>query len=101
MGVTFHFSNKTEEFWYTEKDIIILFVIYDGYLKFLSLRRFRLLPLWDEVKIIDRQEHWRKICLKRKSAYGGLQWPVEQYRDGYDMGNNIQKSLMKKKCNMS
>ena len=57
------------------------------------------LPLWDEVKIIDRKEHWRIRHLKRSSAYVGLQKYVKQnkYRSKYDLGINNQKCLIKKK----
>ena len=40
------------------------------------------LPLWDEVKIIDWEEHWR---IRRINEWAHM-WPVEltKYRDEYD-----------------
>ena len=48
-------------------------------------------PIGDEVKIIDREEHWRIRCFKESPHMLG--WPIEQtkYRDEYNMGTNNQK----------
>ena len=50
------------------------------------------LPLWDEVKIIDREDHWRIRCLKEAAHMLGYRDLLSRpSRDKYDMGANNQK----------
>ena len=56
------------------------------------------LPRWDEVKIIDREEHWKIRGFKGSNTYAGLQLTVvwTKYREKYDLGTINQKGSMKK-----
>ena len=53
------------------------------------------LPLLDDIRIIDREEHWRIRHLKE--AVHMLGWPRIEIND---IGTNNQKGLIKN-CNMS
>ena len=38
----------------------------------INIQKGNHLPLWDEVKIIDREEHWRIKCLKESAHMLGF-----------------------------
>ena len=61
------------------------------------------LSLWDEVKIIDREEHWRMRCLKETAhmlVYSDLlSRPSREMNIIWEL--IIKKAKWKKNCNMS
>ena len=55
------------------------------------------LPLWNEVKIIGCEEHWRIRRYKESAHMLGYSDLVSRlYRDEFNMGTNNQKGLIEK-----